>query len=549
MGSEMCIRDRPISLYCPTVIALTETWLESSIPSSFFCPANNYVPYRRDRSCKRGGGSVILVKDTLISKPLEIYSTGAERESSIDAVAVGLLLDDGRGLGILCIYRPPSSSLDDYFSMIGIIKKFFSFNLHYNIILGDFNFADICWPTSASSSQSKLFLTFCQESFLTQHIVAPTRMVSGSILDLVLSTQGTEITNIIINEEFGSSDHSIIQLSLVTRASFFSKSISKRSFKNADWDLFRRLLLPSPDWRDALSTEDVDITWAYFLSSLNAALDHVAPYSHVTVRNSVSTSKTRTALRYKRRCYHELFQKPSLETLISYKRSKLIAHRVLEEYTAHREERIIRSKNTKLFWSYVNRRLGSDSRIKSIDCDGQTIHNSQVIADRFNDYFVSNFSNLTSSCSPVSPTEDNEPSWHPFLSSVDLSLEDVSAILRKLPPKTSVDSDNISYMILKNGGSSIALRLFQLFSLSLRVSRIPFSWKAAIVSPIFKKGSKSDIRNYRPISVTSCCSRILERIISRKITNFLSSNNLMNTAQHGFTHKKSTNTLLISFYD
>ena len=307
-----------ISLYCPTVIALTETWLESSIPSSFFCPAN-YVPYRRDRSCKRGGGSVILVKDTLISKPLEIYSTGAERESSIDAVAVGLLLDDGRGLGILCIYRPPSSSLDDYFSMIGIIKKFFSFNLHYNIILGDFNFADICWPTSASSSQSKLFLTFCQESFLTQHIVAPTRMVSGSILDLVLSTQGTEITNIIINEEFGSSDHSIIQLSLVTRASFFSKSISKRSFKNADWDLFRRLLLPSPDWRDALSTEDVDITWAYFLSSLNAALDQVAPYSRVTVRNSVSTSKTRTALRYKRRCYHELFQKPSLETLISYK--------------------------------------------------------------------------------------------------------------------------------------------------------------------------------------------------------------------------------------
>ncbi|MEL7307933.1 MAG: reverse transcriptase family protein [Pseudomonadota bacterium] len=302
---------------------------------------------------------------------------------------------------------------------------------------------------------------------------------------------------------------------------------------------------------DALSTDDIDFAWDHFLNSLNSALDHVAPYRTVSARNSVSTSKTRTALRYKRRCYRDLILRPSFDNLISYMRSKLIARRVLDENIAVREERIINAKNSKIFWSYVNRRLGSDSRIEFVVHEGVNIHDSQKMADLFNDYFVSTFttasSNLATPCTPSSTVV--KPSLPSLLTHIDLSLEDVSVTLNKLPPKTSVDADNVSYMILKNGGLSVALRLFQLYSLSLRVSRIPSSWKSAMVSPIFKKGSKSDVHNYRPISVTSCCSRILERIINKKISSFLTKNSVIKCSQHGFTHGKSTDTLLISFYD
>lgn len=538
-----------VSIYSPSIVALTETWLEPTIPSSLFSPTS-YVSYRRDRVSKRGGGSLILVNDSLISKPLDIYPASTETESSIDAVAASLSLRGGKTLGVLCIYRPPSSSLDDFYSMISILDKFLSFNFQYNIILGDFNYPDIFWPITASSPQSKLFLTFCQENFLTQHITVPTRIASESILDLVLSTQGTEISDLRINEEFGSSDHSIIQLSLNACPTFFNRSIRRRNFKAAKWDIFCRLLLPSQEWLDAISTGDIDFVWDHFLDSLNSALDQVAPYRFVSARNSVSTSKTRTALRYKRRCYRELVLKPSIDNLISYKRSKLIARRILDENIAVREERIINAKNPKIFWSYVNRRLGSDSRIKFIAQDDVCTHDSQDMADLFNDYFVSTFaatsSNLATPCTSSSTVDSSFPS---LLTHIDLSPEDVSLTLNKIPPKTSVDADNVSYMILKNGGSSIAFRLFQLYSLSLRVSRIPSSWKSAVVSPIFKKGSKSDIRNYRPISVTSCCSRILERIINEKISSFLTTHSIIKCSQHGFTHGKSTDTLLISYYD
>ena len=541
--------DNYVSLYCPCVVALTETWLESTLPSSLFCPPN-YISYRCDRSGKRGGGSLILVKDSLTSNSLEIYSTSTENDSNIDAVAVSLLLHDGRMLGILCIYRPPSSSLKDYFSMIGILDKFLSFNLHFNIILGDFNFPDICWPVTASAAQSKLFLKYCQENFLRQHVTNPTRITSNSILDLVLSTQGTEIADIKVNEEFGSSDHSIIQLSLNIRSTLFHKSIYVRNFKNTDWDYFRRLLLPSQEWQDALSTGDINIVWDNFIASLNSALDVVAPYCSVSTRNSISTSKIRTALRHKRRCFHDLTLRPSLDKLVLYKRSKLIARQVIYENVTAREERIIEAKNKKIFWSYVNRRLTNNSSIKFINRNGVSYHDPQLIADLFNDYFVSIFAG-TPNLNTQTPcfVDDVQPSLTSFLTDVHLSLEDVSSIVNRLPPKTSVDADNISYMILKNGGISVTSRLLELFSLSLRVSRVPSSWKSAIVSPIFKKGSKSDVGNYRPISVTSCCSRILERIINKNITTFLKSHNIINCSQHSFSRGKSTDTLLLSFYD
>ena len=122
------------------------------------------------------------------------------------------------------------------------------------------------------------------------------------------------------------------------------------------------------------------ILYGIFLDSLNSALDQVTPYRFVSARNSVSTSKARTALRYKRRCDRYLMLKPSIDNLISYKRSKLITRRTLDENIAVRKESNINAKNQKIFGYYVNRHLGSDSRIKFIAQDVCT-HDSQEMAD------------------------------------------------------------------------------------------------------------------------------------------------------------------------
>ena len=76
---------------------------------------------------------------------------------------------------------------------------------------------------------------------------------------------------------------------------------------------------------------------------------------------------------------------------------------------------------------------------------------------------------------------------------------------------------------------------------------IPSEWKLAHVVPIHKKGSKENIENYRPISLTSLVMKTFERIIKEKILEHTS--HLLDNRQHGFLSKKSCTTNLVGFCD
>ena len=76
------------------------------------------------------------------------------------------------------------------------------------------------------------------------------------------------------------------------------------------------------------------------------------------------------------------------------------------------------------------------------------------------------------------------------------------------------------------------------------------SWLHAIVIPVFKKGPTSLTSNYRPISLTCVCCRVMERIINVQLLNYLYLHGLISKFQHGFLHKHSRCTnLLESVYD
>ena len=85
-----------------------------------------------------------------------------------------------------------------------------------------------------------------------------------------------------------------------------------------------------------------------------------------------------------------------------------------------------------------------------------------------------------------------------------------------------------------------------IFQSSLDQGQLPQDWKSANVIPIYKKGNKSDPANYRlAISLTSICSKILERIIYSTISTHLSYHNILSTNQHGFHTGQSCDTQLL----
>jgi hypothetical protein len=88
------------------------------------------------------------------------------------------------------------------------------------------------------------------------------------------------------------------------------------------------------------------------------------------------------------------------------------------------------------------------------------------------------------------------------------------------------------------------LRRRNLFHLSFCTGIFPSAWKIANVSPIPKKGVKSDPNNYRPIAICSILAKIMESIINQKLSRYLETNRLINDRQYGFRPNRSTGDLL-----
>ena len=75
----------------------------------------------------------------------------------------------------------------------------------------------------------------------------------------------------------------------------------------------------------------------------------------------------------------------------------------------------------------------------------------------------------------------------------------------------------------------------------MRQQAVPQAWKLANVVPIYKgKGSKLDVSNYRPISLTNVFCKLMEKLVRKSIVEHLEANNLISASQSGFRSGRST---------
>ena len=103
--------------------------------------------------------------------------------------------------------------------------------------------------------------------------------------------------------------------------------------------------------------------------------------------------------------------------------------------------------------------------------------------------------------------------------------------------------------MLKNMATHLSWPLAMLFERSMSFIFIPREWKVAKIVPILKKGNPLKVNNYRPISLTSTISKVMERIINDHIFSHLSTNNLIGRHQFGFQKQCSAITPLIDCYN
>jgi hypothetical protein len=118
-------------------------------------------------------------------------------------------------------------------------------------------------------------------------------------------------------------------------------------------------------------------------------------------------------------------------------------------------------------------------------------------------------------------------------------------LVKTFESKTSCDLDGISTKLLKHIIHDISLPLSHILNLSTSTSTFPSQLKTSRTVPIFKAGSQLLCDNYRPISLLSTLSKLLEKIVCRQQMAHLEDNNLIYAHQYGFQHNKSTQHNLI----
>ena len=121
----------------------------------------------------------------------------------------------------------------------------------------------------------------------------------------------------------------------------------------------------------------------------------------------------------------------------------------------------------------------------------------------------------------------------------------VSKILLNIKDNKETGPGSLPGDLLKIWVHEIADVYTLLFQASLDQGTLPSDWKRANIVPVYKKGDRGRVENYRPISLTSVSSKILEHIIHSSIMDHLELHSLLNDNQHGFRQRRSCETQLI----
>ena len=165
--------------------------------------------------------------------------------------------------------------------------------------------------------------------------------------------------------------------------------------------------------------------------------------------------------------------------------------------------------------------------------DGEKITEIDKKAKCFNNYFVSVFTkeNLVNI-----PTFDDKP-FGTILESININEVRVNKLLKGLKIDKSPGPDRIHNRVLNETADLITHPLTTIFNDSMRSGNLPSEWRLADVTPIPKKGKKTDPNNYRSVSLTSSSCKLLETMIRDDIIKHLEEKNLLSKEQHGFRNK------------
>jgi hypothetical protein len=541
------------------IIAISETWESESNKSMVHIPGYSKISsYRTDG--RSGGGVALFIKDGLLYTEVKDIKTSTFESTFIKITGLAKVTTI-----IGAIYRPPNTDLQKFNNEFESVLHKIVTKKSKCIIAGDYN---INLLNHSIDSETECFLNTLYTNTILPMIKLPTRYGNhgATLIDNIISNKSdaNQMSGVILTDI---SDH--LPVFYITGNSKLTKK-SKDIYKqvrmiNNENILNLNLELGNMAWPD-LANMDVNTAYNSFYDKFNTLYNKNLPVKIKKIKiyqNKYKPWLTHgilVSVKKKDNLYKKYIAKRTPESKINYTRYKNKLTKIIrnseKNYYTNRFNAL--QGNIKDTWKLINNVLhdctenNTNTFISDILINGKLENNPRLIADKFNDYFTNVGPDLAKKISPSGNNTIYDTMPEPNNNSMFIepcTRQEIITVVNNLSNSKGLGLDGLSVKVVKSIISNIASPLLEIFNNSFQYGIFPDKLKKAKITPIFKNEDKLLVNNYRPISVLPIFSKILEKIMHRRLTSFINKHSIMSNNQYGFRETYSTHLALLTLID
>lgn len=537
------------------IIVVTETWLNKS--KKMYIP--NYIIYRLDRQDGNHGGVAILIKNNITHSIPSQPNTKA-----IEALSVNITTNNTY-FTISAVYFPGTNVTQD---RLNVFKKDIQILTSSNksfFICGDLNAKHTSWNNVRGNRAGKiLYGEMTNRNFTIENPPSPTcyppqsKALYPSTIDLILTNKLHDISQPQILQKFNS-DHLPFTFNILS-----SRTINpiKKYFRYdlANWNSFRshinsnlNPLSPPPS-----SIVAIDFEISSFTSLIKSAEEISVPKKthktnnlslpgnikyFISKRNSIRRQWQRTRCRI---LFHELkILSKSVNNMITNFRNSLF-HKKIENLEPSSNKfwkatKLLKNKTNSIppLVDPITKKLILTNEEKASEI-AKNFYSAHLTSSNIKDHGTEMV--VLESIHRINSTSITREESHSILT----TPSEIRLIIKKLKTKKSPGQDHLSNKVLKQLSKRSIIHLTKIFNACLVLGYFPQVWKTSKIIAIPKPNKNlSDPSCYRPISLLTSLSKILERILLQRLTAHVTLNNILPNEQFGFRSAHSTSHQLL----
>ena len=535
------------------ILTFSETWLHEQLPNNMFHLSNDYTLLRLDRDWndnnnsnsppKKGGGVCTFIRNNLdFSENTHSFLNMSSKDIEMQWLSISQ--KPNKTILIANCYRPPQGNIDRLIEILENILDDMNLTKIEIFLLGDFNI-DIL---EKNNDKNKKFINTLKQFGLKQLIDEPTRYSNekNSGIDLIFTNSDIISKSGVANINL--SDHQMILLTRKKAKSTKQRcSFEGRSYRHYNKEIFQEQI-ENANWHKFDENRNPIKMWEIMKINIEGIIDTMCPMKTFRINQIKQpwiTPPLIELIKDKDKILKKAKKKKTDKNL--WKQAKIFRNRCTNRLRKAKADYVKSNlnnnqNNPKKFWKNIQeifpQKSKNNKNIILTDMDTDQTLESEKVADYINDFFTNIGPKLALKCNSPWVFYGNESDN--IIENIEITPEEVLEVCKTININKASCVDNLSCEILRDAFMIIPTKLCKLFNVSIDTAIIPPDWKIAKVTPLPKAGNSNLVSNYRPISLLPLLSKLIEKIIHKRIYTYLDNNSLLDHRQGGFRPEYST---------